>query len=124
GRVVPQFHRHPGVREFVRSGEHPEHQDIYQSAFHIFDVGRLSTCAPIGNRRQLPRRIVSLSKTDLTPGYEVSWKFATMKISAIETIHLSRGITVYAEAIQWLWVRIHTDEGLVGLVETYPHPEA
>src|SRR5678810_171431 len=47
-----------------------------------------------------------------------------MKITAIETIHLPRGITVHAGPIQWLWVRIHTDEGLVGLGETYPRPEA
>jgi galactonate dehydratase len=47
-----------------------------------------------------------------------------MKITAIETIHLSKGIQVHAGPIQWLWVRIHTDEGLVGLGETYPHPEA
>lgn len=47
-----------------------------------------------------------------------------MKITAIETIHLSKGITVHAGPVQWLWVRIHTDEGLVGLGETYPHPEA
>jgi L-alanine-DL-glutamate epimerase-like enolase superfamily enzyme len=47
-----------------------------------------------------------------------------MKITSIETIHLPRGITVHAGPIQWLWVRIHTDEGLVGLGETYPHPEA
>lgn len=46
-----------------------------------------------------------------------------MKITAIETIHLSRGITVHAGPVQWLWVRIHTDEGLVGLGETYPRPE-
>ena len=26
--------------------------------------------------------------------------------------------------IQWLWVRVHTDEGLVGLGETYPSPES
>jgi L-alanine-DL-glutamate epimerase-like enolase superfamily enzyme len=47
-----------------------------------------------------------------------------MRIVAVETIHLSRGITVHAGPIQWLWVRIHTDSGLVGLGETYPHPEA
>jgi L-alanine-DL-glutamate epimerase-like enolase superfamily enzyme len=47
-----------------------------------------------------------------------------MKITAIETVHLSRGITVHAGPIQWLWVLIHTDAGLVGLGETYPHPEA
>jgi L-alanine-DL-glutamate epimerase-like enolase superfamily enzyme len=48
----------------------------------------------------------------------------TVKITAVETIHLSRGITVHAGAIQWLWVRIHTDEGLVGLGESYPNAEA
>lgn len=47
-----------------------------------------------------------------------------MRITAIETIHLRRGITVHAGPIQWLWVRIHTDSGLIGLGETYPHPEA
>lgn len=43
-----------------------------------------------------------------------------MKISAIETIEYSRGITVHSGAIDWLWVRLHTDEGLTGLGETYP----
>ena len=38
-----------------------------------------------------------------------------MRITAIETIHLRRGITVHAGPIQWLWVRVHTDSGLVGL---------
>ncbi|HEX4488687.1 MAG TPA: mandelate racemase/muconate lactonizing enzyme family protein, partial [Terriglobales bacterium] len=47
-----------------------------------------------------------------------------MKITAIETIHLSRGVTVHAGPIQWLWVRIHTDEGLVGLGETYPNADS
>jgi galactonate dehydratase len=47
-----------------------------------------------------------------------------VKITAIETIHLSRGVTVHAGPIQWLWVRIHTDEGLVGLGETYPNAES
>jgi galactonate dehydratase len=47
-----------------------------------------------------------------------------MRITSIETIHLSKGITVHTGLIQWLWVRIHTDEGLVGLGETYPSPES
>ncbi len=47
-----------------------------------------------------------------------------MRITSVETIHLARGITVHAGPVQWLWVRIHTDSGLVGLGETYPHPEA
>ena len=47
-----------------------------------------------------------------------------MKITAIETAYLSRGITVHAGPIQWLWVRVHTDSGIIGLGETYPWPEA
>ena len=47
-----------------------------------------------------------------------------MKITAIETIYLPKGITVHAGAIQYLWVRIHTDEGLIGLGESYPNAEA
>lgn len=46
-----------------------------------------------------------------------------MRITAVETLHLARGITVHAGPIQWLWVRISTDDGLVGLGETYPFPE-
>jgi galactonate dehydratase len=47
-----------------------------------------------------------------------------MRITAVETIHFPRGVAVHFGAVQYLWVRIHTDEGLVGLGETYPHPEA
>lgn len=47
-----------------------------------------------------------------------------MRITAIETLRLSRGITVHAGPVQWLWVRVHTDTGLIGLGETYPHPES
>lgn len=47
-----------------------------------------------------------------------------MKITAIETLSLGRGITVHAGPVRWLWVRIHTDVGLIGLGETYPWPEA
>lgn len=47
-----------------------------------------------------------------------------MRIVKIETLRLTRGVTVHAGPIQWLWVRLHTDTGLIGLGETYPHPEA
>jgi galactonate dehydratase len=47
-----------------------------------------------------------------------------VKITAVETIYISRGVTVHWGPIQWLWVRIHTDAGLIGLGETYPFPEA
>lgn len=47
-----------------------------------------------------------------------------MKITAVETLYLPRAVNVHAGAIQWLWVRIHTDEGLTGLGESYPNAEA
>ncbi|MDX2152625.1 MAG: mandelate racemase/muconate lactonizing enzyme family protein [Bryobacteraceae bacterium] len=47
-----------------------------------------------------------------------------MRITAVETILLERGITVHQGPIQWMWVRLHTDDGLVGLGETYPAPHA
>lgn len=47
-----------------------------------------------------------------------------MQITKIETINFSRGIRVHAGQISWLWVRLHTDEGLIGLGETYPAAEA
>jgi len=47
-----------------------------------------------------------------------------VRITAIETIHFRKGVTIHYGQIGYLWVRIHTDEGLVGLGETFPHPEA
>lgn len=47
-----------------------------------------------------------------------------MKITTVETIYLTSGIRVHAGPVQYLWVRLHTDEGLVGLGETYPFPLA
>ena len=47
-----------------------------------------------------------------------------MKITKLETITLQRHQTIHAGAISWLWVRVHTDEGLIGLGETYPAAEA
>ena len=43
-----------------------------------------------------------------------------MRITALETLPLNAAITVHAGAISWLWVRVHTDAGLIGLGETYP----
>jgi galactonate dehydratase len=45
-----------------------------------------------------------------------------MKITAVETIYLSRGVTLHSGAVHYLWVRLHTDAGLIGLGETYPDP--
>lgn len=47
-----------------------------------------------------------------------------MRITGIELIRYSRGIVVHAGAVDWLWVRIHTDAGITGLGETYPCADA
>jgi galactonate dehydratase len=47
-----------------------------------------------------------------------------VRVTAIETIHINRSLVVNWGPIQWLWVRVHTDEGIIGLGETYPRPEA
>ncbi len=43
-----------------------------------------------------------------------------MKITKVETIELRRSVGVHWGVIGWLWVRIHTDEGLIGIGETCP----
>jgi len=47
-----------------------------------------------------------------------------VKITAVETIHFRSSMKIHFGVIQYLWVRIHTDEGLVGLGETFPFAEA
>jgi galactonate dehydratase len=42
-----------------------------------------------------------------------------MRITALETLTLDAAITVHAGPISWLWVRVHTDAGVIGLGETY-----
>jgi len=43
-----------------------------------------------------------------------------MKITSIELLRFSRSITVHAGPVDWLWVVLHTDQGVTGLGETYP----
>ncbi|MCC2669564.1 MAG: mandelate racemase [Armatimonadetes bacterium] len=56
---------------------------------------------------------------DLRPGPGTP----SMKITAIETILYPTGVVVHAGRVAWLWVRIHTDQGVVGLGETFPSGE-
>ena len=44
-----------------------------------------------------------------------------MKITRVETVELRESTEVHSGKVSWLWVRLHTDEGLIGLGETYPH---
>jgi L-alanine-DL-glutamate epimerase-like enolase superfamily enzyme len=43
-----------------------------------------------------------------------------MKIIKIETVTLNESTEVHAGRVSWLWVRLHTDQGIYGLGETFP----
>jgi L-alanine-DL-glutamate epimerase-like enolase superfamily enzyme len=43
-----------------------------------------------------------------------------MRITRVETVELRERTVVHVGSVGWVWVRIHTDEGLVGLGETFP----
>jgi len=43
-----------------------------------------------------------------------------MKITRIETIELPRSVGVHWGSIGWLWIQIHTDQGISGIGETCP----
>ena len=47
-----------------------------------------------------------------------------MKITKIEMIYPQEGALIEGESSPCIWVRVHTDEGITGLGETYPLGEA
>lgn len=47
-----------------------------------------------------------------------------MKITKIEAVRFRRDLRIQGVAPNWTWVRLHTDNGLVGLGESYPGFEA
>lgn len=49
---------------------------------------------------------------------------APMKITKIETVRFGEELNIAGRGIQWMWVRIHTNTGIVGTGETYPFNEA
>src|SRR5689334_15552368 len=46
-----------------------------------------------------------------------------MKITKIEAVRFRKGLKIDGEAPPWMWVRLHTNKGLVGVGETYPFTE-
>ncbi|MDH5251506.1 MAG: mandelate racemase/muconate lactonizing enzyme family protein [Cyclobacteriaceae bacterium] len=47
-----------------------------------------------------------------------------LTITKIETVRFSPSLKVAGSEIQWMWVRLHTNEGIIGTGETYPFNEA
>jgi len=47
-----------------------------------------------------------------------------MKITKVEAVRFRRDLRIQGIAPNWIWVRLHTDTGLVGLGESYPGYDA
>ena len=47
-----------------------------------------------------------------------------LKITKIETVRFDKDMKVGGRSVQWMWVRIHTNNGLVGTGATYTFNEA
>ena len=47
-----------------------------------------------------------------------------LRITKVETVRFSEKLKVDGRGIQWMWLRLHTNEGIVGTGETYPFNEA
>ena len=48
----------------------------------------------------------------------------TLSITKIETVRFSKDLKVGGSGVQWMWVRLHTNIGIIGTGETYPFNEA
>ena len=60
----------------------------------------------------LPRETISTIKNS-----------ETMKITRIEVVRFRQDLKIDGEAPAWMWVRLHTNSGIVGVGETYPFTE-
>jgi galactonate dehydratase len=47
-----------------------------------------------------------------------------MKITKIDAVRFRRDLRIQGIAVNWTWVRLHTDTGLIGIGESYPTQEA
>lgn len=45
-------------------------------------------------------------------------------ITKIETVRFKPSLQVGGSGVQWMWIRLHTNEGIIGTGETYPFNEA
>src|SRR5215471_20882810 len=76
------------------------------------------------NRRTFLPLMLSPALTDLAaPAFAESKSAAPSKITRIDTTYWPPGAGVPWNP-NWVWVRLYTDSGLVGLGETYPRNEA
>lgn len=59
-----------------------------------------------------------------TLGLKALAKAPDLKITKIDIVRFSKDLRVAGMEVQWMWVRLHTDAGIIGTGETYPFNEA
>jgi len=47
-----------------------------------------------------------------------------MKITKVEAVRFRRDLIIDGSRVEWTWVRLHTDSGIIGVGETYPRVES
>ena len=47
-----------------------------------------------------------------------------MKITKVEAVRFREDLQIQGIAPNWMWVRLHTDKGIVGIGESYPGYDA
>ena len=82
----------------------------------IFLRGSALSAAALGTaafRSALPSRLNAAAIQSAEP----------MKITKIEAVRFRRDLKIDGGAVPWMWVRLHTNTGIVGVGETYPFTE-
>lgn len=54
----------------------------------------------------------------------LSTRNPSLRITKVEVIRFSTELKINGKGIQWMWLRLHTNEGITGIGETYPFNEA
>ena len=47
-----------------------------------------------------------------------------MKITKIEAVRFRRDLRIDGSRVNWTWIRLHTNNGIIGIGETYPRIES
>ena len=80
------------------------------------------------NRRKFFKRFglgaLGIPLTTIPGIYHVAKGATDLRITKIETVRFHPNLKVGGRAIQWMWLRLHTNNGLIGTGETYPFNEA
>jgi hypothetical protein len=105
GNVEPNLDR----RERSIMTKHLERRNFLKAA-GLGALGAVRSVSPVAGLTPAAKTAVN----DLEP----------MKITKVEVVKFRKGLTIDGEAPPWMWIRLHTNTGIVGVGETYPYTDA